>query len=92
MVPTEAERLATIEQVLRDMRDDLAEIHRLRSEAHGRLRALELASAALLEDAKTTRRARDVQLRQLTVRIQWLALAVAAGMFVLVLLATFVHH
>lgn len=77
--PSDGERLATIEQVLRDLRGDLEAVQREHREDHHRLRAVEGSVAQLVEHAKQAQRIQDLHLRTLGLRIQWLSAAIALG-------------
>lgn len=92
MTPSDAERLATIEQVLRDVRDDVHGLGELRKEDHHRLRAVETAAGLLLEDQKQATLRRDYELRRLGVKVQWLTLIVAAGSFALGVAVALLAH
>lgn len=83
MVPSDGERLATIEQVLRDVRDDVRDLRAEQKDDHHRLRTVEATTAQLVDEQKRTQDRRDFQLRKLGVKIQWLTLVVALGSFAL---------
>jgi len=76
---SDGERLATIEQVLRDLREDVEAVQLEHREDHHRLRAVEGAVTQLVEHAKQAQRLQDLHLRTLGIRIQWLAAAIAFG-------------
>jgi hypothetical protein len=90
--PTDPERLATIEQVLRDIRDDLRDLRAEQKADHHRLRAVEHSVVLLVDEQKQTRDRRDYQLRRLGVKVQWLTLAVAAGSFALGVVVALLAH
>lgn len=92
MTPSDAERLATIEQVLRDVRDDVHDLRDVRKEDHHRLREVEAATSKLVQAHKETQDRRDYQLRRLGVKIQWLTLAVAGGSFALGVVVALLAH
>lgn len=79
MPPSDAERLATIEQVLRDVRADVDELRVTRREDHHRLRDVESSVSLMLEAHKDARRAEDAQYRRLEVRIQVLSISIGLG-------------
>jgi hypothetical protein len=81
--PSDQERLATIEQVLRDVRDDLRDLRDEQKADHHRLRTVEGSLLLLVDEHKQTRERRDYQLRRLGIKVQWLTLAVALGSFAL---------
>jgi len=91
-LPTDPERLATIEQVLRDIRDDLRDLRAEQKADHHRLRAVEHSVVLLVDEQKQTRDRRDYQLRRLGVKVQWLTLAVAAGSFALGAVVALLAH
>jgi hypothetical protein len=91
-LPTDPERLATIEQVLRDIRDDLRDLRAEQKADHHRLRAVEHSVVLLVDEQKQTRDRRDYQLRRLGVKVQWLTLAVAAGSFALGVVVALLAH
>ena len=91
-MPTDAERLATIEQVVRDVRDDVRELRAEQKADHHRLRAVEASTLVLVKAQKDTRDRRDLQLRRLAIRVQWLTLAVAFGSFALGAVVALLTH
>jgi len=91
-LPTDPERLATIEQVLRDIRDDLRDLRAEQKADHHRLRAVEHSVVLLVDEQKQTRDRRDYQLRRLGVKVQWLTLAVATGSFALGVVVALLAH
>jgi len=90
--PTDPERLATIEQVLRDIRDDLRDLRAEQKADHHRLRAVEHAVVLLVDEQKQTRDRRDYQIRRLGLKVQWLTLAVAVGSFALGAVVALLAH
>jgi hypothetical protein len=89
---TDQERLATIEQVLRDVRDDVHELREQRKEDHHRLRAVEAGQLLLIEEQKRTREHRDYQLRRLAIKLQWVTLGVGFGSFALGAVVALLAH
>jgi hypothetical protein len=92
VAPTEAERLATIEQVVRDVRDDVSELRVEQRGDHHRLRTVEAAVQILVETQKQTREQRDYELRRLAVKVQWLTLGIAIASFALGAAVTLLTH
>ena len=92
MPPSDGERLATIEQVLRDVRDDVHDLRKIRENDHSRLRQVESALGAMLEVQKEARRQEGSQYRRIEVKLQWLALAIGlAAVLVTVALGVWGH-
>jgi hypothetical protein len=81
VVPSDGERLATIEQVLKDVRDDIHDVREEQKEDHHRLRNVEEATTQLVGEHKRTQERRELEMRRLGVRIQWLTLVVALASF-----------
>jgi hypothetical protein len=69
-VPTDGERLATVEAVLQDLRSDVTELRDESLRARARLHNLEGIAGAFLDMQKTNRRAEERQYRKLGVKIQ----------------------
>jgi hypothetical protein len=92
VTPSDAERLATIEQVLRDVREDVHDLAALRKEDHHRLRAVETAAGLLVDEQKQAAVRRDYELRRLGVKVQWLTLVVAIGSFALGVAVALLAH
>ena len=92
MSPSDAERLATIEQVLKDVRDDVHDLREEQKGDHHRLRAVEASTALLVSAQKETRERRDYQIRRLAVRVQWVTLGVAACSFALGVTVALLAH
>lgn len=90
--PSDPERLATIEQVLRDLRDDLHELRAQHKEDHHRLRAVEAATIALVGEQKRAHERRDYQLRRLGIKLQWVTLGVGVCSFALGALVAILAH
>lgn len=92
MPPSDAERLATIEQVLRDMGGDFQELRDLRREDHHRLRDVESAVSLLTDASAQSRRSTDERQRRLELRTEVLAVVVGFAALVEPFLYALVHH
>jgi len=90
--PTEPERLATIEQVLRDIREDVHELHEEQRRDHHRLRAVEGSVALLVDEQAKARDRRDYEMRRLGIKVQWMTLGVAFGSFALGVVVALLAH
>lgn len=91
MPPSEAERIATNEQAIRDLRGDIADIRQAARDDHHRLRDVEAAVALMLDAHKQARSAEEAQYRRLEMRLQWLTAAIALGTVTGPLIVAFVH-
>jgi hypothetical protein len=89
--PSDLERLATLEQVARELPGDLAEIKHEQERARGRLHTLEASVQGLMLTQKEARRAEAAQYRRLELRLQRLALAVMAAGTAISLALAFAH-
>lgn len=85
------ERIATNEQAIRDLREDLADIRQAAREDHHRLRDVEATVALLIDTHKQARRAEEAQYRRLELRIQWLTTVIAFAAVAGPLIVAFVH-
>lgn len=92
MPPSDAERLATIEQVLRDMGSDFTELRDLRRDDHHRLRDVESAVTLLTEANKQAQRSTSDRQRRLELRTEVLAVVVGFAALVEPFLYALVHH
>lgn len=92
MAPTEGERLATIEAVLRELRGDIGERKQEEERTRKRLHELEGAVNLLLEAQKMARRAEANQYRRLELRLQLLTIVVAIGSLVVPLAIAFISR
>lgn len=71
-------RLATIEQVLRDMRDDIQEGTAERLRIRGRLHDLEATAQGLIHFVREQKRQDENQWRRIELRLQWMTFVVGA--------------
>ena len=89
---TDGERLAAVEQTIKDLRREydshLADTQR----RHNRIRELENAMLLLVEAQKNARAAESKQYRRVEIRLQILTVAVAFAAFALSLSIVLVHH
>jgi hypothetical protein len=92
VVPSDGERLATIEQVARDIRDDVHELRVEQKDDHHRLRAVTASVELLVHAQKQTKDQRDYELRKLAVKVQWLTLGVAMASFALGFVVAILAH
>jgi hypothetical protein len=74
-VPTDGERLATVEAVLSELRDDVTELRKESLRSRTRLHNLEGVAGAFLDMQKQNRRREAEQYQRLGVRIQLAGLA-----------------
>jgi hypothetical protein len=74
-VPSDGERLATVEAVLQELREDVNELRNESLRARTRLHDLESVAGAFLDMQKDNRRKEDAQYQRLGVRIQLVGLA-----------------
>ena len=91
MPQSDAERIATVEEAVRDLRGAVADIRQAAREDHHRLRDVEAAVALILEAHKDARRAEETQYRRLEMRIQWLTAVVGLAALAGSLIVAFVH-
>lgn len=92
MQHSDPERLATVEQAIRDIREDIADVRTAARDDHHRLRDVEAAVALMLEAHKEARRAEDKQYRRLELRIQVLTAIVGLAAVVSPLSVLLAHH
>lgn len=78
-MPTEGERLAGLEQQVRDTRQDVLDVKAEIADVRRRLHDLEGFSSAMLAVQQENRRGEATQYRHLEVRIQVLTLIVAVS-------------
>jgi hypothetical protein len=81
-VPTDGERLATVEAVLHEIRSDVGELRAELGHARTRLHNLEGIAGTFVSMQKSARREEDSQYRRLGRRIQLLTLVVGAAAIV----------
>lgn len=87
------ERVATNEQVLRDLRDDMAERVREEQRTRERLHKVEGATAMILDERRVQGRTEDANLRKLALRVQQLTLVVmVVGVLVPLAVALLASH
>lgn len=79
MPQTDGERLATIEQILRDRGDDLHELREENKRTRTRLHNLEGAVGGLMDVQKVARRDEATQYRRLEIKLQAVGLLLAAA-------------
>ncbi len=79
---TEAERLATLEALLWEIRDDVTEVKQEAARTRDRRHKLEGVSALFVEPQKENRRKEDAQYKRLTSHLQMVALFFAGLLFV----------
>lgn len=91
-MPTDAERLATIEQVVRDLRGDIAERKHEEERTRKRLHDIEGLLSMMVETTKEQRRGVDVRQRSLEVRMQVLTVVVGLAALIEPLLYALVKH
>lgn len=89
---TDAERIATLEQVARDLRDNLEDVRRMQREDHHRLRAVEAAVALLVDSSNDARQTLAVRQRSLEVRLQVLTVIVAVAALGIPVIYALIHH
>jgi hypothetical protein len=89
--PPDGERIATLEQVVRDVRDDLSERRAEEGRTRERLHALEKVTAGLVELQRELHRANERKLQRMNLSIQWAGVAIGLGMFALALATIFIH-
>ena len=75
-MPTDVERLATVEAVLLTVRDDVRDVKEEVERARSRLHKLEGISSSFLSWQQEARRSEKEQYRRLGLRIQWLTVTV----------------
>ncbi len=85
---TEGERLATLEALLWEIRDDVTEVKKEAERTRDRLHKLEGVSALFVETQKENRRKEDAQYKRLTAHLQVIGLLFAALLF----LEPFLYH
>ena len=85
-MPTPEERIATLEAILPEIRDDVREIRAETSRTRKRLHSLEGISSSFLAWQKDAREKEKEQYRRLGVRIQVLTLVVGLAAVVVPLL------
>ena len=91
-MPTEGERIATLEQSVRDLRREF-DVHLEDADRRSnRIREMEAAVMLLIEAQKTARAAETRQYRRVEVRLQALTVAVAFAALMLSLTIWLVHH
>ena len=89
---TDGERLAAVEQTIKDMRREFDSHLDDAQRRHNRLREMEQAILLLVEAQKNARAAESKQYRRVEVRLQILTVAVAFAAFALSLSIVLVHH
>lgn len=90
-MPDERERIATLEQAIRDMRGDIADRKDEESRTRKRLHDIEGLLGMLVDQQKQNRRLEATQYRRVELRLQMLTLAVAVGAIVVPLAVTLIH-
>ncbi len=81
-MPSADERLATVETLLWEIRDDVTEVKQEAARTRDRLHKLEGVSALFVETQKENRRKEDAQYRRLTAHLQMMGLLFAALLFI----------
>lgn len=92
MSPTDGERLATVEQVLLDLRGDAVDAKQEQARTRERLHALEATVRGLVlandnEQATTRRRQQRIELR-----LQVLTIVIAVAAILVPILVVWTHH
>jgi hypothetical protein len=87
-VPSDAERLATIEQIVRELRGDIQDRIHEEGRTRDRLHKIEGLVGMMVEHEKLSRRDTETRQRRLELRMQMLAAAVAIA----ALLEPFLYH
>ena len=85
---TEAERIATVEAVLREVRDDVVEIKQETTRTRQRLHSLEGISSSFLSWQKEAREGEKRQYQRLGIRIQVLTVVVGIA----AVISPFLYH
>jgi len=91
-VTTDGERLAAVEQTVKDMRREFDSHLDDAQRRHNRMREMEQAILLLVEAQKTARSAEATQYRRVEVRLQVLTVVIAVAAFALSLSIALVHH
>jgi hypothetical protein len=78
-VPTEGERLATVEAILHDIRGDVLDLKQETTEARKRLHKVEGIAGAFMDTQQENRRKEAEQYRRLGLRISYLTVVVGAA-------------
>jgi hypothetical protein len=78
-VPTDGERLATVEAVLSELRDDVTELRNESLRSRTRLHDLEGVAGAFVDMQTQNRRREAEQYQRLGIRIQWAGIALGIG-------------
>ena len=89
---TDGERLAAVEQTLKDMRREFDSHLDDATRRHNRLREMEQAILLLVEAQKNARHAEASQYRRVEVRLQTLSVVVALSALVLSVVIAVAHH
>ncbi len=79
MATPEGERIARVEEQIRDMRQDLREHAQEQMRTRNRIHDLEGAVGMLVDNLKVTRRSEDLRFKGLNLRIQVLTLVIGAA-------------
>ena len=78
-MPTDGERLATVEAVLRELRGDMRDLNDETQRTRKRLHDLEGTTGMLVDQEKKRREATQTRQRRLEVRIQILTVVIACA-------------
>lgn len=90
-MPTQPERLAALETIAADVRDDIRQWNVEQERTRRRLHDLEKVTEGLVTLQKELHRANERQFRRVTLAIQWGGLAMGLGMFILALVTLLVQ-
>lgn len=83
-------RIATLEQVALDVRDDLKQLRDEEKRTRGRLHDLEKVAEGFLTLQREMHRANERKLNRMTMAIQWAGVAIGLGMLALAIV-TAIH-
>lgn len=88
----DGERLATLEQAVRDLRDDVLTVGAQMERTRTRLHNLEGFAQSYLDTQQSNRRQEADQYRRMGNRIALAGLALTFGLLVLAAITAYIHH